>query len=62
MFDADDLIVCEDEALKDGTNIEKAPGGIVWMKPTKKDAIKRLGGLGSNLNARDMITFIHEKI
>ena len=62
MFSADDLIVCEDDALKDGTTINKSPDGIVWVKPNKKDSIKRLGGLASNINALQMIEFIKKKI
>lgn len=62
MFNADDMIVCEDEALKAGTTIEKKPGGIIWTKPNKSGAVRRLGDMGSNINTLNMINFIHEKI
>lgn len=62
MFNADDMIVCEDEALKAGTTIEKKPGGIIWTKPNKGGAVRRLGGRESNVNALNMVNFIHEKI
>lgn len=61
-FDADDLLIVEENCLKDGTTISKTPGGIVWVKDNRKEGIKRLGDTGSNINALNMIQFIHEKI
>jgi hypothetical protein len=62
MFEADDYIVCEENALKAGTTINKAPGAIIWTKDGKSSGIRRLGGVTNNINALNMITFIHEKI
>jgi hypothetical protein len=62
MLSAGDQIVIEDEALKDGTTISNAPDSKIVMKANKINAVKRLGGLGSNNNSLSMIQFIHEKI
>jgi hypothetical protein len=62
MYDADDMILAEDGALKDGASLVKGPGNITWLKEGKINAIKRLGGLSSNVNALSMINKFEEKI
>jgi hypothetical protein len=62
MYDADDMLVIEENALKDGTSIAKTPGGIIWAKDGKGTAIRRLGDMGSNINALNMINKFEEKI
>jgi hypothetical protein len=62
MFDADDMLIVEEDALKDGTTISKTPGGIIWVKQNKASGVRRLGDQGSNIKALNMINFIHEKI
>lgn len=62
MYDADDMLVVESGALKDGTTITKTPGGIIWANDNKSSGIKRLGGMASNSNALMMINKIEEKI
>jgi len=62
MFNADDMIVCEDDSLKAGTTIEKKPGAIIWTKPNKGGAVRRLGDRTGNSKALEMVNFIHEKI
>jgi hypothetical protein len=61
-FDADDMIVCERNALEDGTTIQKTPGGIIYVKDGKRSAIGRLGDMGTNYKSLEMIEFIHQKI
>jgi hypothetical protein len=62
MYDADDMLKVEEGALKDGTSINKTPGGIIWTKDNRISGVQRLGGMSSNTNALNMINYVTEKI
>lgn len=62
MYDADDMLVVEEGALKDGTSITKTPGGIIYVKDNKASGIRRLGDMSTNVNALSMINKLEEKI
>ena len=62
MYDADDMIKVEEGALKDGTTFTKTPGGVLILKDNKINAVQRLGGMSSNINALNMINKFEEKI
>lgn len=47
MFAANDIILLEDGALADGTELTNEPGAVVKMKPGRLSGITRLGGLQS---------------
>jgi hypothetical protein len=62
MYDADDMLIVESGALKEGTSITKTPGGIIWANDNRSSGIKRLGGMTSNVNALNMINQIKDLI
>lgn len=59
---SNDVILIEEGALADGQALTNEPGAIVKMKANKIDKAKRLGGISSNANIVNMITFIRELI
>lgn len=62
-FTANDIIVTEEGALADNSEITNVPGAMVVTKQGMVDSIRRLGGL-SNLNGglRDTIIFLRDMI
>jgi hypothetical protein len=62
MFNANDITLIEQGALADGQKISGVPGETVIMKDGRINGVRRLGGLNNNINALNMINFIHEKI
>jgi hypothetical protein len=62
MMQPADVIVYEPNALADGEIIETGANAMIKMKDNKINAIRRLGDLGTNINALNMINFLHKKI
>jgi hypothetical protein len=62
MLNADDIIIREEDCFANGFSPSNTPGEHWIVKANKGVNIRRLGGVGSNINALNMISFIHEKI
>jgi hypothetical protein len=62
MFNANDITIVEKSAIADGGTISGIPGETVVVNDGKASGIRRLGGLNNNINALNMINFIHDKI
>jgi len=50
-FMANDILLVEENALSDGTELTNEPGAVVKLKPNAMGKVKRLGGLQSLSNA-----------
>lgn len=59
---SNDIILVEEDALKEGFEPSTMPGAKWRVNPNKINAVRRLGGVASNANALNMINFIHDKI
>lgn len=62
MMQPADIIVYEPNALAEGETISTGPNAMIKMKDNRIEGIRRLGNLGTNFNALQMIEFIHKKI
>ena len=62
MMQPADTIVYEENAIAGGQEISTGPNAMIKVKDNKINSVRRLGGLGSNNNALNMIEFIHKKI
>jgi hypothetical protein len=62
MFGVDDVIIYEEGALCKGEEIQNTPGHMIKAANGRKDDIKRLGGIATNIKHFDMLEFLHEKI
>jgi hypothetical protein len=62
MFNANDITLVEKGALSPGEKLTGVPGETVMVNDNKISGIRRLGGLNNNINALNMIEFIHGKI
>ena len=56
------MIVAEEDALSDESEINNMPGGITYMKSGRVNAIKRLGGLRPFSQSIEDIQFIQSQI
>jgi len=61
-FMANDIIVVEEHAIADDTQLENRPGAIWRMKNGMVNAVKRLEGLGEPSNRIEMINFLRGMI
>lgn len=59
---SNDIILHEQDAFSEGFEPNNMPGARWSLRPTKINAVRRLGGISNNTNALNMINFIHEKI
>jgi hypothetical protein len=57
-FMSNDIIVAEEHAVADDTQLENRPGAIWRMKSGMINAVRRLGGLGNPTNRIEMINFL----
>jgi hypothetical protein len=62
MFNANDITLIEQNALADGQTLSGVPGETCTVREGKINGVRRLGGLNNNINAINMIQFIHDKI
>ena len=56
-FMANDILLVEEGALADGTELTNEPGAVVKLKPNHMGRVQRLGGLQSLANASVSIEF-----
>ena len=61
-FMANDIIIAEENALAEGSEITNAPGEVIYVKANKMGAVARLGGLQSAGNATILLNYLKERI
>ena len=61
-FMANDILLVEEGALADGTELTNEPGAVVKLKPNHMGRVQRLGGLQSMANASVGVEFFKAQI
>jgi len=61
-FMANDIIIAEENALAEGSEITNAPGEVITVKPNRMGSVQRLGGIQSAGNATVLLNYLKERI
>lgn len=61
-FMANDIILMEQDAVMDNTELENVSGAIWKVKPNKINSVRRLGGVANSTNQLNMIEKLRELI
>ena len=62
MMMSNDIILCEEGALADGSQLTNAPGETVYLKAGRMGSVQRLGGLVSMPSAITELNYLKEQI
>jgi len=62
MFMSNDIILMEEDALADGTELDNSPGAINKVKKNRINSVARLGGLHTAGNATILLNYLKEQI
>ncbi len=59
---SNDVLLVEEGALADGTQVTNEPGTVITVKPNRINAVHRLGGVQSMANAASTMAWFKEEI
>jgi hypothetical protein len=62
MYNSQDIIIQEEEALADGDTISNEPGSVITVRQGKMGAVKRLGNTANSTNSISTINWIQNQI
>ena len=61
-FMSNDIILAEQNALAEGSEITNVPGEVIYLKQNRMGAVQRLGGLQTAGNATILLNYLKERI
>ncbi len=61
-FLSNDIILAEEGAVADGSEITNAPGAVITVKQNRMGAVQRLGGIHSAGNSTILLNYLKERI